>query len=33
MAIHTTVFKNARTVTCVIMVIAENKWGYVEEKP
>lgn len=29
MAIHTTVFKNARTVTCVI---AKNKWGCVEKK-
>lgn len=30
MAIHTTVFKNARTVTCVI---AKNKWGCVEKNP
>lgn len=29
MAIHTTVFKNARTVTCVI---AKNKWGCVVNK-
>lgn len=30
MAIHTTVFKNARTVTGVI---AKNKWGCVKKNP